>query len=71
MYALSRLLVLLDRRRLLSLSISCRSWARGVALSTLYLTGFTSVEIGGRGGCEGDCFLVLIRETEIGSMECV
>lgn len=46
--SLSKLLVLLERNRLLSLSMSSKSCARGVALSRLYLTGFTSVEIGGR-----------------------
>lgn len=48
---LSRLLVLLDRRRLPSLIMSCRFCAIGVALSVLYRTGLTSVERGGRGGC--------------------
>lgn len=47
--------MLLDRRRLASLIISCKSCARGVALSRLYLTGLTSVDSGGRGGCESCC----------------
>lgn len=51
---LSRLLVLLDRIRLPSLSMSCKSCARGVALSMLYRTGFTSVEMGSLGGCPED-----------------
>lgn len=43
---LSRLPVLLERRRLPSLSISSRSCARGVALSMLKRMGLTSVEMG-------------------------
>lgn len=35
------------------MSISCKSCARGVALSKLYRTGLTSVEMGGRVGWLG------------------
>lgn len=44
--------MLLERSRLPS-SISCKSCALGVALSRLYRTGLTSVEIGGRVGWLG------------------
>lgn len=45
--------MLLERSRLPSTSISCKSCALGVALSRLYRTGLTSVEIGGRAGWLG------------------
>ena len=47
---LSRLLALLDRNLDESPSMSWRSCARGVALSTLYRMGWTSVDSGGGAG---------------------